>query len=268
MSKVASTNVNVPTATDADKDITLTVAKLHFNGNDYLGIEINYHHPMRLFTAIEYETEITVMSKAYVLKHLRYNNDRLYLPTFLKWSEVESQMWNTPVVQCSARIVNYKFIENSGPCYSNRSYHGQDDLRNVNTVDLTINVGKYQILVNKDYVSSISGFFKQVLSSTSTGGQYNLNITTPHPEAFITMFDICHHKFRCDIGFKDTLLELAKIYQFPLVEKFHKRVFGTTDLLDPDLLVPVFDLDREFSLEKVMNSDISCLLTRRPVSIS
>ncbi|CAP34363.1 Protein CBG15977 [Caenorhabditis briggsae] len=260
---MATANIHFPTTSTPtmvggqECDLTLTIAKLNFNGTNYLGMEVKYNHYLPPGCSCEYTTEVNVMNKKFILKHYRYKNDRLYLPTFLKWNDVTNMMDTETSVHCSARVIGFKRFANEERTITDRSYHATPHLRNITTVNLTIHVGKYKILMNKDYLASMSGFFKQVLQGSDKYSRHDdMSLNEQRDDAFVTMIDICHHKFWCQYHLKDELLEIAKIYQIPFVIEFHQRFF------QPNQEAPALNADKEFSMERTIDKDLSRLLTR------
>uniref|UniRef100_A0A1I7U043 BTB domain-containing protein n=1 Tax=Caenorhabditis tropicalis TaxID=1561998 RepID=A0A1I7U043_9PELO len=260
---MATAILNLPTTSTRimvggqECDLTLTIAKLNFNGTNYLGLEVKYNHYLPPGSSCEYTTEVNVMNKRFNLKHYRFNNDRLYLPTFMKWDDVVVMADTETSVHCSARVIGFKRFENVERRISDRSYHGTNNLRNVRNVDLTIIVGKYKLLINKDYLMAMSGFFGEILQNADKYSTHNdVHLTESRDDAFVTMIDICHHKFWCNYDLKDDLWEIAHIYQFPFVIEFHKRFFNTDQEAAP------LNADKEFSMERTLDKDLSRLLTR------
>ncbi|EGT44757.1 hypothetical protein CAEBREN_18813 [Caenorhabditis brenneri] len=260
---MATANLNLPTTSTPimvggqECDLALTIAKLNFNGNTYLGLEVKYNHYLPPGHSCEYVTEVNVMNKKFHLKHYRHKNDRLYLPTFMKWDEVVDMVDAETSVHCSARVIGFTRFQNVERRLGDRMYHGTNNIRNIKNVDLTIFVGKYKLLVNKDYLMAMSGFFNEILKNSEQHSRHDdLTLTDARDDAFVTMIDICHHKFWCKMELKDTLLELAEVYQFPFVVEFHKRFFNRS----PDL--PPLNADKEFSMERTLDKDLSRLLTR------
>ncbi|EFO97243.1 hypothetical protein GCK72_023374 [Caenorhabditis remanei] len=260
---MATANLSLPTTSTPimiggqECDLTLTIAKLNFNGTNYLGLEVKYNHFLPPGCSCEYTTEVNVMNKKFILKHYRYKNDRMYLPTFMKWNDVVNMMDTESSIHCSARVIDFKRFESVERIISNRTYHGTSNLRNVSCVDLTIVVGRYKIMMNKDYLMAMSGFFKQILQNADKYSRHDdLILTESRDDAFVTLIDICHHKFWCNYHLKDDLLEIARLYEVPFVVEFHRKFFD----VDPE--IPPLNADKEFSMERTLDRDLSRLLTR------
>lgn len=68
----------------------------------------------------------------------------------MKWDDVVDLTYEDESVRCCAKVVGFRHLENVERSFGDCSYHGTSDLRHVTTVNLTITVGRYKILVNKD----------------------------------------------------------------------------------------------------------------------